>query len=106
MSYDATTLQSTVSDTQSEGRRSPTSGAKELVRNSLVATGLVDVPTLSDFCIGYGTKDATRSPWFEPLSWQTPSSSPSQEPSLLPLELTECSCIMIPQTLIPANFVR
>jgi hypothetical protein len=106
MSYDATALQPTISDIQSEGQQSPTCGVEELVRNLLVATGLVDIPTSSDFRIGYGTKDATRSPWFEPSSWQTPSSSPGREPSLSPLELTECSCITIPQTLIPADFVR
>jgi hypothetical protein len=103
MSYNAAALQSTISDTQSEGQQSSTRGVEELVRNLLVATGLVDVPTSSDFCIGYRTEDATRSPWFEPSSWQTPSSSPSREPSPLPPELTECSCITIPQTLIPSN---
>jgi hypothetical protein len=106
MSYNATTLQTTVSDTQSEGQQSPTSGTEELVRNSLATAGLINVPTSSDFHIGYGTADATRSPWFEPSSWQTPSPSPSWEPSLLPPELTERSCITIPQTLIPADFVR
>jgi hypothetical protein len=106
MSSNAATLPTTVSDTQSEGQHSPTSGAEELVRNSLATAGLINVPTLSDFHIGYGTADATRSPWFEPSSWQTPSPSPSWEFSLLPQELTERSCITIPQTLIPADFVR
>jgi hypothetical protein len=106
MSSDATALQSTVSDTPSEGRTSPASGAEELVRNSLVATGLVHVPTSSDFRIGYGTEDATRSPWFEPSSWRTPSPTPSHEPSPSPPELTERSSFTIPQTLIPADFVR
>jgi hypothetical protein len=106
MSYDATTLQTTPSDTQSEGCYSPTSGTEELGRDSIAAAGLIDVPTSSDFHIGYGTTDATRSPWFEPSSWQTPSPSPSCEPSVLPPELTECSHITIPQTLIPASFVH
>jgi hypothetical protein len=106
MTSDATAFQSTISDTQPEGHTSPTSGTEELVRDSLVATGLVHVPTSSDFRIGYGTEDATRSPWFEPSSWRTPSPTPSHEPSLSPPELTERSSITIPQTLIPADFVR
>jgi hypothetical protein len=105
MSNNATVL-STTTDTQSEGQQSPTSGTEELVRDSLVTAGLINIPTASDFCIGYRTSDTTRSPWFEPSSWQTPSSSPSREPSASPLELTECSYIMIPQTLIPTDFVH
>jgi hypothetical protein len=106
MSSDATALQSTASDTQSEGHTSPARGAEELVRNSLAAAGLVHIPTSSDFRIGYGTEDATRSPWFEPSSWRTPSPTPSHEPSPSPPELTERSSFTIPQTLIPADFVR
>jgi hypothetical protein len=106
MSTDATALQSTVSDTQSEGRTSPARGAEELVRNSLATAGLIHVPTSSDFHVGYGTEDATRSPWFEPSSWRTPSPTPSHEPSPSPPELTERSSFTIPQTLIPADFVR
>jgi hypothetical protein len=106
MSSDALALQSTVSDTQSEGHSSPARGAEELVRNALAAAGLVNVPTSSDFRIGYGTVDATRSPWFEPSSWRTPSPTPSHEPSPSPPELTERSSFTISQTLIPADFVR
>jgi hypothetical protein len=96
----------TTSDTQPEGRQSSTSGTEELVRDSLATAGLINLPTSSDFCLGYRTADATRSPWFEPSSWQTPSSSPSREPSASPPELTERSHITIPQTLIPNSFVH
>jgi hypothetical protein len=105
MSSNATTLPTTISDTQSKERQSPTSGTEELVRNSLSTAGVVNIPTSSDFRIGYRTADTTRSPWFEPSSWQTPSPSPSREPSPSPLELTEHSHFTIPQTLIPTNFV-
>jgi hypothetical protein len=106
MTSNAIAIPTTVPDTQPEGRYSPTSGTEELVQNSLATAGLVDIPTASDFRIGYGTGDATRSPWYEPSSWRTPSASPSREPSPSPPELTERSYITIPQTLIPADFVR
>jgi hypothetical protein len=45
MSTNATPLSTSVPDTGSEGRQSPSiSGAEELVRDSLVTTGLVNVP--------------------------------------------------------------
>jgi hypothetical protein len=45
MSTNATSLSTPASDTGSEGRQSPSiSGAEELVRDSLAATGLINVP--------------------------------------------------------------
>jgi hypothetical protein len=68
MSTNAISLSTPVSDTGSEGRQSPsTSGAEELVRDSIAAAGLINVPPPSNFGVRY---------WFdsyEPSSWRTPS---------------------------------
>jgi hypothetical protein len=101
MSTNAISPNTPVSDTGSEGRQSPaTSGAEELVRNSIAAAGLVNVPPPSNLGVRY---------WFdsyEPSSWRTPSPTSSREPSASPPELTERSSFTIPQTLIPTTFVR
>jgi hypothetical protein len=101
MTTNATSLSTSIQDIESEGRQSPsTSGAEELVTDSLVATGLINVPPPSNLGVRY---------WFdsyEPSSWQTPSPTSSCEPSASPPELTEHSSFTIQQTLIPADFVH